>query len=85
MYSFPDICHQKPRKQHFSRRIPLQKVGNGMKGVFECFSRKYGGSYKVLISMARMIETSAASHMFLKFLLNGSLTENRLKNRYLPI
>jgi hypothetical protein len=56
-----------------------------MKGVFECISQKYGGSYKVLTSMAGMIETLAASHMFLKFILNGSLPENRLKNRYLPI
>jgi hypothetical protein len=33
-----------------------------MKGVFECLSQKYGGSYTLLSSMAGMIETSAASH-----------------------
>jgi hypothetical protein len=36
-----------------------------MKGVFECLSQKYGGSYKLLSSMAGMIETSAASQMII--------------------
>ena len=60
---------------------PIKGVRNGMKGVFECISQKYGGSYKLLSSIAGMIETSAASHMILKFILNGSLPENWIENR----
>jgi hypothetical protein len=52
-----------------------------MKGVFECLLQKYGGSYKLLSSMAGMIKTSAASHMILKFILNGILPVNRIGNR----
>jgi hypothetical protein len=43
-----------------------------MKGVFECLSHKYGGSYKLLFSRAGMIETS-------EFILNGILPVNRIE------
>jgi hypothetical protein len=51
-----------------------------MKGVLECLSQKNGGSYKLLstCSMAGMIETSAASHIIFKVLLNGFLPLNRI-------
>jgi hypothetical protein len=42
-----------------------------MKGLFEFFLQKNGESYKILSSMAGMIETSAANHMIFRFLLNG--------------
>ena len=59
----------------------IKGVPNGMKGVFECLSQKYGGSYKLLSSMAGMIETSAAIHMILEFILNGILPVNQIENR----
>jgi hypothetical protein len=63
-----------------NQRDPLLNgVPNGMKGVFEFLSQKYGGSYKLLSSMAEMIETSAASHMIFKFILNGILPVNRIE------
>jgi hypothetical protein len=56
------ICQNAPRPKG---------VPNGMKNVFECLSQKYGGSYKLLSGLTGMIETSAAIHMILKFILNG--------------
>jgi hypothetical protein len=49
-----------------------------MKGVFEGILQKNGKSYKLLSSMAGMIETTAASNMILKVLLNGILPVNRI-------
>jgi hypothetical protein len=64
---------------HVQKRVFIFKgVPNGMKGVFECLSQKYGGSYKHFYSTAGMIETSAASHMILKVILNGILPVNRI-------
>ena len=42
-----------------------------MKGDFEGNFQKNGKSYKLFSSMARMIETSATSHMILKVIPNG--------------
>jgi hypothetical protein len=59
----------------------IKGVPNGMKGVFESLLQKNGESYKLLSSMAVMIETSAANHMTLRVLLNGILPVNRIENR----
>jgi hypothetical protein len=55
----------------------LKGVPNGMKGVFEGILQKNGKSYKLLSSLVGMTETSAASHMIFKVLLNGILPVNR--------
>ena len=64
---------------HFGAFVmSLKGVPNGMKGL----SQKNGKSYKLLLvytcSMAGMIETSTASHMILKVLLNGISSVNRI-------
>jgi hypothetical protein len=52
-----------------------------MKGLFEGILQKNGESYKLLSNMARMTETSAASNMILKVLLNAISPVNRIYNR----
>ena len=49
-----------------------------MKGVFEGLLQKNGESYKLLSCMAGMTETSAASLMILKVLLNAISPVNRI-------
>ena len=56
----------------------IKRVPNGMKGVFEGLLQKNGESYKLLSSMAGMTETSAASLMILKVLLNAISPVNRI-------
>jgi hypothetical protein len=49
-----------------------------MKGVFEGLLQENGESYKLFSSMAVMTETSAASLMILKVLLNAISPVNRI-------
>ena len=56
----------------------LKGVPNGMIGVFEGLLQKNGESYKLLSCMAGMTETSAASLMILKVLLNAISPVNRI-------
>tara|TARA_B110000881_G_scaffold201993_1_gene201498 strand:- start:179 stop:352 length:174 start_codon:yes stop_codon:yes gene_type:complete len=56
----------------------IKRVPNGMKGVFEGLLQKNGESYKLLSRMAGMTETSAASLMILKVLLNAISPVNRI-------
>ena len=56
----------------------IKGVPNGMKGVFEGLLQKNGESYKLLSRMAGMTETSAASLMILKVLLNAISPVNRI-------
>ena len=49
-----------------------------MKGLFEGILQKTSESYKLLFSMAGMTETSAASLMNLKVLLNAISPVNRI-------
>jgi hypothetical protein len=59
----------------------LRGVLYGMKGLFEGLLQNNGESYKLLSSMAVMIETSAENHMTLRVLQNGILPVNRIENR----
>ena len=56
----------------------IKRVPNGMKGVFEGLLQKNGESYKLLSRMAEVTETSAASLMILKVLLNAISPVNRI-------
>jgi hypothetical protein len=49
-----------------------------MKGVFEGLLQKKSESYKLSFSMTGMTETSAASHIVLKVLLNAISLVNRI-------
>ena len=64
---------EKPQRNQIIKGVP-----NGMKGVFEGLLQKNGESYKLLSCMAGMTETSAASLMILKVLLNAISPVNRI-------
>jgi hypothetical protein len=65
------ISHRQASYILFPIKVNLKGVPNGMKGVFEGLLQRNGDSYKLLSSMAVMIETSAANHTTFRVLLNG--------------